>query len=615
MNSALANTQLTGDMILVLGLSAFVMLMFVFERIRGDATALVVLVVLGLSHVVEYDKLFSGLSSNAVISIIASMILSSGLDRTGALNRLAGWLLRRADGLEERLILFNSAAAGLVSGFMQNPSVTALFLPVASRLSARTGIVLSRLLIPMASAIILGSGLTMIGSSPLIMLNDLLLSANKNLPSGVALLTPMPMFAPLPIGILLLAAGLIYFYTRGKKWLRDDEEKGVMPSTPENYFAKSYGIEGDVFELTVSADSDLVGMPLGEAESLAGAPLFLALQTGNEARLAPSSDTILWVGSVLGVMGERSAAQQFAKSHGLKFSARLRVLGDLFNPAHAGISEAVVPPTSHFIGRTQSALRLRKRFGISLLAIQRGKQVMRNDIRELAIRAGDMLVFHSIWKDLAQASEARDFVVVTDYPKAVLRPHKINWAIGIFITCMAVSLTTIAPLSVTLMSGAVAMVVSGVLNMDEAYAAISWKTVFLMACLIPLGWAMDTSGAANWLAQHSLDVLGNQTPVWVYQLMICILTTCFGLIVGNVGATIIMVPIGINVAIATGGNPTAFAFMVALSATNNFMSQSNPVLAMITGPAGYQSRELWRTGAPLTALYLCITLLAVNLLM
>jgi di/tricarboxylate transporter len=590
MNSALANTQLTGDMILVLGLSAFVMLMFVFERIRGDATALVVLVVLGLSHVVEYDKLFSGLSSNAVISIIASMILSSGLDRTGALNRLAGWLLRRADGLEERLILFNSAAAGLVSGFMQNPSVTALFLPVASRLS-------------------------MIGSSPLIMLNDLLLSANKNLPSGVALLTPMPMFAPLPIGILLLSAGLIYFYTRGKKWLRDDEEKGVMPSTPENYFAKSYGIEGDVFELTVSADSDLVGMPLGEAESLAGAPLFLALQTGNEARLAPSSDTVLWVGSVLGVMGERSAAQQFAKSHGLKFSARLRVLGDLFNPAHAGISEAVVPPTSHFIGRTQSALRLRKRFGISLLAIQRGKQVMRNDIREFAIRAGDMLVFHSIWKDLAQASEARDFVVVTDYPKAVLRPHKINWAIGIFITCMAVSLTTIAPLSVTLMSGAVAMVISGVLNMDEAYAAISWKTVFLMACLIPLGWAMDTSGAANWLAQHSLDILGNKTPIWVYQLMICILTTCFGLIVGNVGATIIMVPIGINVAIATGGNPTAFAFMVALSATNNFMSQSNPVLAMISGPAGYQSRELWRTGAPLTSLYLCITLIAVNLVM
>jgi di/tricarboxylate transporter len=216
MNSSI--TPLTGDMALVLGLSAFVVTMFLFERIRADATALVVLVILGASNLVRSDQLFLGLSSNAVISIIASMILSAGLERTGALNRLAGWLLRRSDGIEDRLILFNSAAAGLVSGFMQNPSVTALFLPVASRLSARTGIVLSRLLIPMASAIILGSGLTMIGSSPLIMLNDLLLKAN--LPSGVATIDALPMFAPLPIGLCLLGAGLVYFYTLGKKWLR-----------------------------------------------------------------------------------------------------------------------------------------------------------------------------------------------------------------------------------------------------------------------------------------------------------------------------------------------------------------------------------------------------------
>ncbi|HNV83681.1 MAG TPA: SLC13 family permease [Arenimonas sp.] len=611
MNSSI--TPLTGDMVLVLGLSAFVMTMFVFEHIRGDVTALVVLVILGASNLVEADTLFSGLSSNAVISIIASMILSSGLERTGALNRLAGWLLRRSDGIEERLILFHSAIAGVMSGFMQNPAVTALFLPVASRLSARTGIVLSRLLIPMATAIIMGGGLTMIGNSPLIMLNDLLQSANSNLPSGVAVLKPLPMFKPLPIGILLLAAGLIYFYTRGKKWLRDDEDKGVMPSTPESYFAKSYGIEGDVFELTVTAESPLVGMPLGEAEALAGAPLLLALQTGNDSRLAPPADTILWVGTVLGVMGEREKVQDYAKQQQLKFSARLRVLGDLFNPSHAGISEAVIPPTSHFIGRTQADLRLRKRFGISLLAIQRGKEVFRDDIRKLPIRAGDMLVFHSIWKDLAQASESRDFVVVTDYPKDEHRPHKINWAVGIFAVCMLLALTAVAPLSLTLMAGASAMVLSGVLNMDEAYASISWKTVFLMACLIPLGWAMNTTGAANWLAQHTLDIFGDQTPIFVFQIAICLLTTLFGLIIGNVGATIIMVPIGINVALAAGGNPTSFALLVALSASNNFMSQSNPVLAMISGPAGYQSREFWRTGAPLTLLYLIITLVTVNL--
>jgi len=606
---------LTSDMILVLGLAAFVMIMFVFDRIRGDVTALVVLVVLGISDLVPSSQLFSGFAGNAVISIMASMILSAGLDRTGALNRLSGWLLRRSNGAEERLILFTSAAAGLMSGFMQNPAVTALFLPVASRLSARTGIVLSRLLIPMSSAIILGSGLTMIGNSPNIMLNDLLLSANRNLPSGVALLTPLPMFKPLPIGIILLAVGLIYFYTRGKKWLRNDEEKGVMPTTPESYFSKSYGIGGDIFELTITAESPLVGMPLGEAEAMAGSPLLLALQTGNEARLAPPADTLLWVGTVLGVMGERETVVAFAKQQHLKFSARLRVLGDLFNPSHAGISEAVIPPTSHFMGQTQAELRLRKRFGISLLAIQRGKEIFRNDIRNLQIRAGDMLVFHSIWNDLAQASETRDFIVVTDYPKTANRPHKINLSLAIFAVSMLLSLTAIAPLPLTMMTGATAMILSGVLKMDEAYEAISWKTVFLMACLIPLGAAMDSTGAANWLAQHALDIFGDATPLFVFQIAICVLTTLFSLIIGNVGATIIMVPISINVAIAAGGNPMAFGLLVAISASNNFMTQSNPVLAMISGPAGYQSRELWRTGAPLTLLYMIISLIMVNVIL
>src|SRR4249919_3227683 len=202
---------LTHDMMLVLGLVVFTMAMFVFERIRSDTTALVVLVVLGITGVVPATMLFSGFSGNAVISVMATMILGTGLERTGALNRLAGWLLRRSNGMEERLIMLTSGIAGLMSGFMQNPSVTALFLPVTSRLASRTGIGLPRLLLPVAAAIIMGDGLTMVGNSPLLMLNDLIQSANRNLPSGAATLPPFPMFRPLPIGVLLLIAGLWYY--------------------------------------------------------------------------------------------------------------------------------------------------------------------------------------------------------------------------------------------------------------------------------------------------------------------------------------------------------------------------------------------------------------------
>ncbi|MEO6264237.1 MAG: SLC13 family permease, partial [Luteimonas sp.] len=346
---------LTTDMKLVLGLVGFTMVMFLFERIRADVVALVVLVLLGLTGLVAPEDLFGGFSGNAVISVIATMILGAGLDRTGALNRLAGWLLRRAHGVEQRLLLLTTAVAGLNSSIMQNPSVMALYLPVVSRLSSRTGLSLSRLLLPLAAAIVMGGGLTMVGNSPLILLNDLLISANGNLPSGVATLEPLKMFAPLPIGLALLAASLLYFRFFGDKLLRDDDhDQGVTPARTQSYFAKTYGIEGDVFELTVSADSPLVGMSLGEAEALHGAPLLLALKTGNESRLAPPADARIWVGSVLGAMGKKQQVADFAQNQFLRLSTRLREFGDLFNPSRAGISEAVVPPNSSFIGKTSA---------------------------------------------------------------------------------------------------------------------------------------------------------------------------------------------------------------------------------------------------------------------
>jgi len=380
---------LTTDMRIVLGLVGFTMAMFLFERIRPDVVALVVLVLLGLTGVVAPEDLFGGFSGNAVISVMATMILGAGLDRTGALNRLAGWLLRRAHGVEQRLLLLTSAVAGLNSSIMQNPSVMALYLPVASRLTSRTGIPLSRILLPVAISIVMGGGLTMVGNSPLILLNDLLVSANANLPSGVATLEPLRMFAPLPIGLALLAASLAYFHFWGGKHLREDEDEAVTPARTQSYFARAYGIDGDVVELTVGADSPLVGMSVGEAENLHGTPLLLALRTGNESRLAPPADARIWVGSVLGVMGPRQAVADFAQNNFLRLSTRLRTFGDLFNPSRAGISEAVVPPTSRFLGKTAGDLQLRKQRGISLLAINRDKQVIREDVRNVALRAGE----------------------------------------------------------------------------------------------------------------------------------------------------------------------------------------------------------------------------------
>ncbi|MGH8042455.1 MAG: SLC13 family permease [Rudaea sp.] len=605
---------LTNDMMLVLGLLAFTVLMLVLEWIRGDLVALLVVVVIGITRLIPVEQLFEGFAGNAVISLIAVMIMGAGLDRTGVLNKAASFILRLAGGVESRLGLLINTMAGALSSVIQSQALAALFLPVTSRVSARTGVPLSRLLLPMAFCILAGTNMTMISNSPLILLNDLIASANRNLPPGAQTIEPFSLFAIAPIGLALLLAGLTYFALFTRRLLPADEEsQNVTPGRTETYFAETYGIAGDVFELTVTAESPLVGMSIVEAEALHGAPLILAIKNGDETRLAPPADTMIWVGTVLGALGKREQVNEFANLNLLRAQSRLAVFRDMFNPNRAGIAEAVVPPNSRFIKQAVSDIRLRKRFGISVLAVYRGEEVFREDLRKITLRAGDTLVLHGLWRDLTMAAEDRDFVVVTDYPKEDHRPSKIWHAIVFFALAMSLGLFTDVKLSVAMMTGAVGMLLAGVLNMDEAYRAVNWKTIFILACLIPLGWAMDSTGTAAWIAQEALRYLGS-LPQWALQACVAILALLFSQIMSNVGAAVMMVPMAINFALASGGNPAAYALIVAVSTSNTFLiPAASPVLLVVAGPGNYSSRDFLRVGLPLTVLMLVVLLVAVNL--
>jgi di/tricarboxylate transporter len=610
-----AGLTLTPSMTLVFGLLAFTVVMLILEWIRGDLLALLVIVVIGVTRLIPVEQLFEGFAGNAVISLIAVMIMGAGLDRTGMLGKAASLILRAAGGIEARVSFFVNAMAGSLSGVLQSQALSTLLVPVVSRVSSRTGIPLKQLLLPMACMILCGTNITMISNSPLILLNDLIASANRNLPPGAQTIRPFTLFAIAPIGIPLLLVGLGYFAAFTKKLLPQDEDERqkVTPGRTETYFAETYGIDGEVIELTVTAESPLVGMSVGEAEQLRGAPLILALKNGNEARLAPPVDQMIWVGSVLGVLGKREDVAEFANNQLCHVSPRLRNFADMFNPSRAGISEVVIPPNSKWLKHDVGELRLRKNFGISVLAVNRGEQVFREDVRKVALRQGDTLVLHSFWRDLARAGESHDFVVVTDYPKDEQRPAKIWWAAGFFALAMGLGLFTDLRLSIAMLVGAVGMLMTGVLNMDEAYGAINWKTIFTLACLIPLGWAMDSTGAAAWLAQEVLRYLG-AWPQWGLQAVIAILALLFSQVVSNVGATVMMVPMAINVALASGGNPAVYAMLVAISTSNTFIiASANPVITIVAGPGNYRSRDFLRVGVPLTLLMLVTTLVALNL--
>ncbi len=605
---------LSADMVLVLLVLCATIGLFVSELVRVDVAAIMVMVVIGLLDLVPATDLFDGFASNAVLSIIAVMILGAGLDRTGVMGVIATWILKVGGKSSSRITPLVSGTVGLISSMMQNVGAVALFMPVVSRISTRKQIPLSDLLMPMGFCAILGGTITMVGSSPLILLNDLINNSNQSLPPGTQTIPNLGLFDVAPIGLALLISGIIYFLLLGRFLLPKAKEKSVgSPARTKAYFADVYGIKGDIFELLVTVDSPLVGMKISDAEKLDGAPMMLAIRNTEEPRLAPPSDEMIWVGTILGVMGTREVVGRFALDQQCRVQPRLRTFGGLFNPSRAGISEVVLPPGSRLIGKSINQVRLRKRYGISVLAINRRGEILTRGIRDLELEIGDCLVSHSTWQDLSALSRERDFIVATEIPKEEQRSHKVGYALAFFAISLLMIMLTDYRLSISLLVGALGMVLAGVLSMDEAYNAVSWKSVFVLAALIPLGLAMERTGTAAWIAQEIMRTLGDVPPI-VMEIALALLTTLFSLVMTNVGATTILVPIAVSIAIATGASPLMYALIVGLSASNGFILPTHQVNALIMGPGGYRVADFVRVGSLMSVLFIMVTLLMVNLL-
>lgn len=611
--------MLTPEIIAVLGILVFAITLFVFEIVRVDVAALIVLVVLGLSSQIEMFngglvpiyQLFDGFSSNAVMSIIAVMIIGAGLDKTGVMGVMAAQILKRAGKTEGRITLVLSACVAWISSFMQNIGAAALFLPVASRISRRTAIPLSRLLMPMGFCAILGGTMTMVGSSPLILLNDLLESANLHFPDNAIPMEKFSLFAVAPVGVALVVTGILYFLLLGKRILPAAEKQALTTENLQHY-RDVYGIDGRIFEVTVGDDSDLAGLRLGEVQVRGRAGWILGIKNGSKIEIIPSQDTLIDKGSMLAIMGAREEVTAYAEEHGLVVSPFLSEFADALNPTTAGIAEIVMPPDSDLIGSTISKADIRKRYGMRVLTVYRIDTVIDEGLSSLRLQAGDTLVVHSRWQDMIKVAKDKRFAVVTDFPKEEFRTNKLRNASLAFTVAISLVLFSDLPLSLSLMVGAVGMVIGRVLNMEEAYQAVSWQTVFLLACLIPLGMAMQQSGAAEFLAALALQFMDG-FPVWGIQLFLAVIATVFTLVMSNVGATVLLVPLAIQMALGVGADPAIFALTIALATSNSFLIPTHQVNALIMGPAGYSVKDFLKAGFGMTALFLLVMLLVLNL--
>ncbi|MGX9353739.1 SLC13 family permease [Roseobacteraceae bacterium S113] len=616
-------------MMVVLGILAVTVVLFVTEVFRIDFTAILVMVTLGLisqvpgfGNVADPNTLFEGFASNAVISIIAVMIIGAGLDKTGLMSKVAAAILKYGGKTEVRIIPIISGTVGVISSFMQNVGAAALFLPVVSRISVRTGLPLSRLLMPMGFCAILGGTMTMVGSSPLILLNDLILSSNATLPEGRQMET-FSLFSVTPVGICLVLTGILYFMLLGR-WVlpsQGNKEEGSTGQSVAEYLKTIYGLKSDLVEVVVPAGSILRGQTF-EDIMLAHNLYIVGSFHNNQRFFAPMITTAIEDPCRLAILGRRKVIEAIARDYGLHVLPELDIFAESYAPTVAGVAEVVIPPDSDLIGKNTHDVLLRKTYGLGLLAIHRGGETLSlvetedhavTDINNEPFRAGDTLVAFTQWERLAQLTKDRNFVVVTsNFPMDEMRPHKVTWALVFFAITLGLILFTDLRLSIALLAGAAGMIATNVLRIDEAYEAVSWQTVFLLASLIPLGQAVQNTGTAEWIAQQILTLLDGW-PIWALQAGVAVLATGFTLVMSNVGATVLLVPLAVSIAVAAGGDPAIFALTVAISTSNSFLIPTHQVNALIMGPAGYKVTDFMRSGGIMTILFLVVSLTMMNL--
>jgi di/tricarboxylate transporter len=587
--------MMTFEIVLVLLVLGITVVLFVSEWLRVDVIAIFVMLILAWLKLVTPAQAFSGFAGNAVISIIAVMILGYGVDRSGVMQRLTGPIVKLAGTSQNRLTLVVSAAVGLISAFMQNIGATALFLPAILRISRNTRIPASRLLMPMGFAAILGGTLTMVASGPLIVLNDLLKQSELN---------SFGLFSVTPIGLALLGAGLAYFTIFGKAILPSRSADTENQTGSQQELIESWLLPTRIYECIIFTDSKLIGKTREEIGLWKEYHLnLLALSEGGEIFYAPWRYTRFAADQHLALTGQQSDIERFTADYALR-REQAGQFEHMGSSEQGGFAELIIPPRAPIVGKTLRQVALRKNFGVEPVMLLSGRTRMREDFSDEIFNAGDAMIVYGRWENIKSLDDRKNFVLVTPVESKITGHARPATSLLCFLGAIALVISGM-PLSVSLLTGALAMILLKVITIDEAYRAIDWRTVFLLAGLLPLGIAMDNTGAAKYISDLLIQLLGNSHPLLIMT-GVAMLATLFSLFMSNVAATVLLVPLVIIMGQKVGVNPRALALLVAVCASNSFVLPTHQVNALLMSPGGYHNADYIKAGGIMTIVFLVI---------
>ena len=581
----------------VLAILIITIILLIFEIFRIDLIAILCMLALGWTGILKPLEALSGFSSNAVIAMISVMIMGNGIAETGIMKTLSKFLIRLAGKSRSKIITLTSITVGLLSSFMQNIGAAALFLPAVLNISKRERIPASELIMPVGFAAILGGTLTMIASGPLILLNDLLRNSE---------LQPYGLFAVTPAGLILLITGILFFLFFGK-WILPHVKSGKEKTSEQEKLIDTWHLPFTIYRYSIPENSSLIGQTpessgLWNRYSLH----IIAVSKTEQIEYAPWRNTQFKSGQEIVLLGDTKDIERFAADFQLRFHEKLKDFENLDDPTAAGFAEIIIPPHSSLIGNSIRQLAFRKNYAVEpILFFSRDKQI-KGDFSDRKIKAGDTLVVHGLWENMNRLKKNRDFAIITPFEAEKKDKNKALTAISCFTAAIALTIAGF-PISISLFSGAVAMILTGVIHIEEAYKAIEWKVVFLIAGLIPLGIAMEKTGTAAFLAEKVMDVVQGGHPLLIL-FAIAVLSTLFSLFMSNVASTIVLAPLVINMAMIGKLDPRPLVLLVAVCAANSFILPTHQVNALYITPGGYRNRDYFKAGGGMTILFILVVI-------
>ncbi|WP_237151113.1 SLC13 family permease [Pontibacter actiniarum] len=578
------------EIALVLTLLVIAVVLFATEKLSVELVTLLMLIILASTRIITAEEAFAGFSSDFLIIIASIFILSAALQETGVLDFAVVRLVRLAKQSRNLMLFTVMIVTGVVSAFMNNTTVTAMFVTPLVGLSRRINSSPSKLLMPLAFAAILGGTCTLIGTSTNVAVSGYI--AKSGLP-------PIGIFEISGIGFIIFLVGVVYMMTIGQRMLPEHEDQKL---------AEEYKLQKYLTEIIIRPDSPLVGQLVFASDLTSLHFRILNIIRGKDNFL-PDFRTRISANDVLLVEGDLDNLIKVKETKGIDIMADIILEKDLVTD-NIRLAELLVVRQSDLIGRTVKEVNFLQRYGLVVLAISRYGETLRSKIGSIQLQIGDLLLVQGSPERFSQLRTSSNVALLGEFEPLLFKKRKGIIAISCFTIAILLGTMDLLPLSVAFLLAAICTILFRCISSEKAYAAIDFKLLVLIGGMTAFGTAMENSGAADFLAQGIVDVLGPLGKMAVLAGFV-VLTVLLTQPMSNAAAALVIVPVALRTAASLGSDPRAFAIAIMLAASVSLVTPFEPACILVYSPGKYRFSDFIKVGSPLTLLLIIVILVLV----